>query len=118
MAVAIEECDFWWFRELYAVVVAFADAPEYTIGRIGGGQVSVPEDQAEDLGHYRECILTKYPSAADLAIMRLVAEFDAILARRSLNGQEFEEAFWTNEAFQRHPDWQMIRRKSQEFLLR
>jgi hypothetical protein len=118
LTIAIEECDFWWFGELYGVVVAFADAPEHTIGRIGGGQIAVPEDQAEDLRHFRECILNKYPSAAGLAIMRLTAEFDEILAGRNPSGPGFERAFWTNEAFQRHPDWQMIRRKSQEFLLR
>ena len=29
MISGIEECDFWWFRELYGTLAAFADDPQY-----------------------------------------------------------------------------------------
>jgi hypothetical protein len=115
---SIEGCDFSLFGELYAVVTAFADAPENTISRTGGGRISVTDDYANHLANFRKCILEKYPGAADAAIMQLVEELDSILTRRSFGGEAFEEEFWTNEAFQRHPDWQMIREKAWEFLLR
>ncbi|AMV40470.1 hypothetical protein VT85_26345 (plasmid) [Planctomyces sp. SH-PL62] len=113
----IEDCDLWWFRELYSILAAFADAPENTIARIGGG-VSVPDDQAEDLDHFRGCILAKYPDARDLAVMKVVEEVDAILERRSLGGEAFEEGFWTNQGFREHPDWKAIRGRARSFLLR
>lgn len=108
---AIEEGDFWWFRELYSVLISFADEPGNTISRIGG--VSV----AEDLGHFRDCILAKYPDAAELAVMKVAGDADAILGRRSIGGEGYEEAFWTNQGFQEHVDWRRIRAQSRAFLL-
>jgi hypothetical protein len=118
MAPYIEESDLWWFGMLYDAVIAFADAPENTISRIGGGRINVTDDFANQLWSYSELILKKYPTAADLAIMRLIAEFDEILTRRSRGRDGFEEKFWTNRAFQRHPDWYRIRERAREFLLR
>ena len=118
MISGIEECDFWWFRELYDTLAAFADDPSVTITRIGGGQTSVPEDLAEDIDDFRDSVLAKYPEAATLGVMAVVTEIDAILDRRSRGGEAFEESFWTNEAFQRHPDWAKIREMSRSFLLR
>jgi hypothetical protein len=113
---AIAERDIWWFRELYAILAAFADEPGNTISRIGEG-VSVPDDQAETLHHFRRCILASYPDAAGLAVMRVVGEIDAILDRRSLKGQDFDSSFWTNQGFREHCDWESIRALAREFLL-
>jgi hypothetical protein len=113
----IEDCDLWWFRELYAILAAFADEPGNTIARIGES-ISVPEDQAEDLAHFRSCILAKYPAASGLAVMGVVEGIDAILDRRSRGGDGFEEGFWSNQGFREHPDWQEIRDRSRLFLLR
>ena len=96
----------------------FGRSSEDAISRIGGGQISVSKDLAEDLALFRDCILKKYRLAEGLAIMRLFSEFVSILERRSRGGQDYEEEFWTNESFQQHPDWRLIRRKSREFLLR
>lgn len=118
MPLCIEECDLWWFRELYSVLAAFADEPGNTITRIGDGRISIPEDQAEDLVHFRECILTKYPGAADLLVMQVAGEIDAILDRKSRGGEAFDEWFWTNDGFQQHTDWSTIRERARAFLLR
>ena len=114
----VQECDLWWFGELYSVLAAFADEPANVIGRVGGGRISIPEDQANHLDNFRRCILAKYPRAADLQVMRVVAEIEVILARRSLGGESFEEWFWTNGGFQRHPDWVKIRELARAFLVR
>jgi hypothetical protein len=113
----VEEVDIWWFRELYAILAAFADDPSNTISRLGGGTASVPEDQAEDLGHFRRCVLSKYPQAGGLRVMRVIAEIDAILDRKGRGGESFEEWFWTIEGFRHHPDWARIREMSRSFLL-
>jgi hypothetical protein len=113
----IEDCDLWWFRELYAILAAFADEPGNTIARIGES-ISVPEDQAEDLDHFRGCILAKYPAASDLGVMEVVEGIDAILDRRSRGGEGFEEGFWSNQGFREHPDWREIRNRARSFLLR
>ena len=63
-------------------------------------------------------VFAKYPDAADLQVMRVVAEIDEILARKSENGESFEEWFWTNEGFLRHPVWGEIRELSRAFLVR
>jgi hypothetical protein len=113
----IEDGDLWWFRELYSILVAFADDPQNTIARIGGG-VSVAEDQAEDLHHFRGCILAKYPDARDLAVMKVVEEIAAILDRRRPGGEAFGEGFWTNQGIRGHHDWQAIRGQARSFLQR
>jgi len=118
MVRGIEEGDLWLFRELYSVLGALADEPANTISRIGGGRISIPEDQANDLDHFRRCILEKYPDAADLQVMNVVAEIDVMLERRSLGGEAFQEWFWTNKGFQQHPDWAKIRELARAFLVR
>jgi hypothetical protein len=117
VAGRIEDCDLWWFRELYAILAAFADEPGNTVARIGES-ISVPEDQAEDLHHFRGCILAKYPAASDLAVMEVAGGIHAILERRSLGGEGFEEGFWSNRCFREHPDWKEIRDRARSFLLR
>ncbi len=62
----IDDCDIWLFRELYAVLASFADKPQNSISRIGGGRISIPDDQGNDLGHFRQVILEKYPDVAGL----------------------------------------------------
>lgn len=39
--LCIDECDIWLFRELYAVLGNFADIPQNSISRIGGGRISI-----------------------------------------------------------------------------
>ena len=68
--------------------------------------------------NYLAEMAAKYPDAADLQVMRVVAEIDEILARKSENGESFEEWFWTNEGFLRHPVWGEIRELSRAFLVR
>ena len=118
MVLDINDGDLWLFRELYFVLAALADEPTNTISRIGGGRISIPEDQANDLDHFRRAILAKYPAAAELHVMRVVAEIDAILGRKSRGAASFEEAFWTNNGFLRHPDWNNIRAMARAFLVR
>jgi hypothetical protein len=118
LANGIRECDLWWFRELYAVLAAFADEPTNTINRIGGGRISIPEDQANDLHQFRRCILETYPHAADFEVMKVVAEIDGIFDRRNADGKSFDQAFWTNRGFQRHSDWDKIRELARAFLVR
>ena len=118
MGARIDESDVWLLRELYYVLAAFADAPQNTIDRIGGGRISIPEDQANDLDHFLRCILEKYPDSAQLAIIRVAIEIDAILSRRSRGGDAFDERFWTNAGFLRHEGWQRIREIAREFLIR
>ena len=121
MVSGIENADFWWFRELYSILVAFADDPESTINIIGGkidGGISIPDDQANDLDHFRGCVVAKYPAASGLELMRVVNEIDMVLTRRSLGGEDFNEWFWTNDGFRRHPDWEWIRKRARSYLLR
>jgi hypothetical protein len=119
MKIDIEECDLWWFRELVAVLAGFADDPGATIARVGGGNVDVGEELAEDLDHFLfRCILAKYPEAAGLAAVQEAREIGAILARKGLGGEGFEEAFWSNEGFRDHPEWQAIRERARAFLLK
>lgn len=119
MKIEVEECDWWWFRELAAVLAAFADHPEHTIARVGGGKIDVGEDLGEDLEHFLDfCILAKYPDAAGLAVVQAGREIEAILARKSLGGEGYEEAFWSNESFRDHPEWKAIRGRARAFLLR
>jgi len=118
MISGVEERDLWSFGELYAVLVAFADAPGQVIGRIGGGRISIPEDQANHLDQYYNYLLAKYPAAADLELMKVVAEIDTLLGQKSRGGELFDESFWTNDGFQDHPDWIKIREKARAFLLR
>jgi hypothetical protein len=118
VADRIDERDIWLFRELYFVLASFADTPEDTISRIGGGRISIPEDQANDLDHFRRVILERYPEATSLEVMRVATEIDAILSRRSLGGEAFDEHFWTNAGFQRHEDWLKIRELARAFLIR
>lgn len=114
----IDDCDIWLFRELYAVLASFADKPQNSISRIGGGRISIPDDQGNDLGHFRQVILEKYPDVAGLEVMRVATEIDAILSRRSFGGEAFDEYFWTNAGFQRHEDWLRIRELARAFLIR
>lgn len=118
MAIDIQECDFWWFGQLYSVLATFADDPANVIIRIGGGHISIPNDQANELGNLRQTILGKYPEAADLQVMRAVTEINEILARYSRGGDSFDEWFWTNAGFERHPVWDKIRELSRAFLVR
>ncbi len=106
------------FCQLYGVVICFADDPLNALAKIGGGQISVPEDQATELDHYLRAIGDHYPDSSGIAVVRVAREIDCILARRSLGGEAFDEAFWTNEGFQEHPDWQKIRELARAFLLR
>jgi hypothetical protein len=114
----IQESDLWSFGELYSVLTVFADDPTKAIIRIGGARISIPEDQANHLDHYYNLLIAKYPDAADLAVMKVVGQIDAILDRKSRGGESFDEWFWSNAGFERHPDWITIRELSREFLLR
>jgi hypothetical protein len=118
MVDGVKERDFFLFGELYSVLAAFADDPSNTISRIGGGRISIPEDQSNHLDHYRRAILGKYPEAANLEVMRVVAEIDDIFSRYSAGGDSFDEWFWTNEGFQQHPIWDRIRELARAFLVR
>ncbi|OJW17878.1 MAG: hypothetical protein BGO49_30790 [Planctomycetales bacterium 71-10] len=120
MPIEIEECDLWWFRELTSVLGAFADDPEHTISRVGGGgEIAIGEDLAEDLHHYLvDCILAKYPEAAGLAIVQAAREIESALARKSFGGEAFEEDFWSNASFRDHPEWEAIRDRARAFLMR
>jgi len=106
------------FCQLYGVIICLADDPLNAIAKIGGGQISVPEDQATELDHYLRAIRDHYPDSSGLAVVGIAREIDGIFARRSLGGEAFDEAFWTNEGFQEHPDWQKIRELARAFLLR
>ena len=103
---------------LYSVLACFADDPQNSISRIGGGRISVPDDQANHLDHFLRAILEKYPDAADIRVVRVAQEIDAICGRRSLGGEAFDEFFWTNAGFQRHEDWLRIRELARTFLIR
>jgi hypothetical protein len=116
MTDKIEEKDFWWFRELYHVIVGFADLPEATVSRLR--EINVPEDYANHLHNFRQNILEKYPDAKDFEIMKVAADIDAILTEKSRDGKRFEERFWTNRAFKMHPEWEKIREISRAFMLR
>ena len=118
MSYQIKECDVWLFRELYSVLAAFADEPQYTIDRIGAGQIAIPDDQASHLHHFRRAILENYPDLANLEVVRAATEIDAIIDRRSRGGEAFDESFWTNEGFKDHVDWLKIRRIARDFLVR
>lgn len=118
MDVGIDERDYWCFGQLYSVLAAFADEPSNTISRIGGGRISIPDDQANDLHIFRTTILEKYPDAADLEVMQVAAEIDDILLKYSRGGESFDEWFWTNKGFMEHPDWEKIRGLSRAFLVR
>src|SRR4051812_24081354 len=114
----IREDHVWWFGEIYSVLAAFADKPEYAISRIGEGRISIPDDQANDLGNFLRVILESYPAAIDLHVVKAAAKIDAILTRKSAGGEAFDEWFWTNAGFERHPEWKEIRSIAREFLLR
>jgi hypothetical protein len=118
MVGGIKDSDTFWFCELYAVFAAFADEPTNVISRIGEGRISIPEDQANHLDHYRKCVLQAYPDAADLELITVVTRIAAILDNRSLGGEEFDESFWTNSGFMHHPEWGCIRRLAREYLIR
>jgi hypothetical protein len=118
MIGGVQECDLWSFGELYSVLTVFADDPAQAIVRLGGGRISIPEDQANHLDHYYHLLIAKYPDAADIEVMKVVARIDAILEGKSRRGGSSDEWFWTNAGFERHPDWIMIREVSREFLLR
>jgi hypothetical protein len=118
MSARIDERDMCLFRELYDVLVCFADDPQNSISRIGGGRISVPDDQANHLDHFLRAILEKYPDATDLTVVRVAKEIDAVFGRRSLGGEAFDESFWTNAGFQRHEDWVRIRGLARAFLIR
>jgi hypothetical protein len=118
MIDGVEERDWWAFRELYSVLIAFADEPAQAISHIGGGRISLPEDQANHLDHFYNYLRTKYPEVAQLELMTLAAFFNDMLAERSRGGALFDEYFWTNDGFQHHPDWIAIRTKARQFLIR
>lgn len=118
MLDGIKDSDIWWFGELYSILVAFADEPTNVLSRIGGGRISVPEDHANHLDVYRKCVLQTYPEAANLDLMKVVTRIDAILRSRSLDGEAFDESFWTNSGFMHHADWVDIRRLAREYLIR
>lgn len=114
----IDECDFWWFRELYSILLAFADEPHNTINRHSHDEFAVPETQGQALASFRESVLAKYPEAESLRVMQLVNEINSTLNRKSLGGEEFEADFWTNDAFHEHTEWLRIRELTRSFLLR
>lgn len=118
MISSLREDDLWMFGQLYAVLVEFADSPTKTITRIGGGRISIPEDQANHLGNYYQLILEKYPDVANLELMKTVAKIDLILSDKSRGGASFDEEFWSNAGFREHPDWATIRDLARAFLLR
>lgn len=66
----VEDGDVWWFREIYSVLCAFTDAPSNSIKRIGNGQIPVPDDQANQLDNFLECIRGKYPQLKDSRSIR------------------------------------------------
>lgn len=111
----INECDYWWFGQLYSVLANFADDPENTISRLG--PISIQDDLACDLDHFRRCILEKYPNAIDLEVMRVVTEINGILSRYSRGGESFDEWFWTNKGFMTHFDWDKIRELARAHLV-
>ena len=115
----VKECDVWLFRELYFVLADFADDPQNTISRIGGGRISIPDDRGNDLHRFRRAIVENYPDlATSLEVMQVATEIDGILDRRSRGGEGFEEWFWTNKGFLRHDDWLRIRELARDFLIR
>jgi hypothetical protein len=114
----IKNDHFWLFGQIYAVLSAFADDPEKVISRIGGGTVSIPDDQANDLGNSLRVILQHYPGAVELKLVERAARFDEIFTRKSAGGEAFDEWFWTNAGFERHPEWDEIRAAAREFLIR
>lgn len=118
MCKRIEDTDVWLFRELYFVLATLADEPQNTIQRIGKGRISVPDDQANDLEHFRRCILEKYPWSADRMVIRTATAIDAILSRHNRSSRESEDWFWTNAGFLRHDDWATIRELPRELLVR
>lgn len=114
----IKECDMWLFGKVYAILACFADLPKNSISRIGNGLIWLPDDQANELEQMLKAILNIYPHAKDFEVIRVAKEIDTIFSRYSLNGDLFEEAFWTNEGFENHEGWQKIRSMAREFLLR
>jgi hypothetical protein len=118
MATEIEEADRHLFGFLYAVIADFADSPELVISRVGGASNFVADDLANSLVNYYRLARDKYPESLSLELMQLVSLIDRILTDRSRGGEKFDEAFWTNEGFQKHPDWQRIRTESRNFLMR
>jgi hypothetical protein len=118
MTIDIDEPDYWWLREIYAVLTAFADAPSNTISRIGGGKIFVADDLANHLDNFLRCMQAKYPESSRLSVMDVALKIDDILTRRSRGSESFDEWFWTNEGFEKHPDWNTIRSLSREFLAR
>lgn len=111
----IRECDYWWFGQLYSVLADFADDPENTISRLG--RISIQDDLANHLDHFRTCILEKYPKAVDLEVMRVVTEINEILSRYSRGGESSDEWFWTNRGFMTHFDWDKIRKLARAHLV-
>jgi len=114
----IKERDFGLFRELYSVLAAFADDPNSVILRIGGGRISIPVDQANDLHNFYRAIVANYPDAADLQVIKVASKIDKMLDDRSADGELFDPTFWKNSGFMRHPDWADIRELAREFLIR
>ena len=114
----IKEPDYWLFGEVYAVLTAFADDPNNVIARIGGGRINVADDQANDLHEYLLKILSHYPEAADLGVIKVAQRILRMLDERSADGELFDPSFWKNSGFIRHPDWADIRDIAREFLIR
>jgi hypothetical protein len=113
----IQDSDVWLFGQLYSILANFADDPQAVISRFGGG-ISIPDDQGEDFYQFRRTILDRYPNLADLEIMRITGEIDAIFDRHSPIGKASGDWFWTNKGFLRHDDWLDIRAMARAFLIR
>lgn len=114
----INERDYWLFGELCSVLIAFADDPRNVIARIGGGQISIPDDQANHLHEFYRTILANYPQASELETMRVAKQIDEMLDERSRNRPLFDSSFWTNDGFIHHPDWDTIRALARTWLVR
>ena len=113
----IAEEHYWWFQHTYALLGRLADLPENTIARVGGGRISIPEDQGIELGQFRQCIHSWYSDATDMAVVSVVDCVHTILARCSRNGETFDGSFWTNGGYREHSDWDEIRRLVRAFLV-
>jgi hypothetical protein len=116
MPPPVEEQHWWWFRQVHDVLLDFAEDPDNILSRMG--QINVAEDLACSLHESMKSIRSLYPDGIAPELMKAATKVDHVLAAKSLGGTAFEEDFWTNGAFGRHPDWVQIREICRDFLLK
>lgn len=114
----IKESHYWLFGQIYSVLTDIADDPNNVISRIGGGRIRVAADRASDLHEGLRAILSHYPEAADLAVIKVAQRIQTMLNERGADGELFDPSFWKNSGFIRHSDWADIRDIAREFLIR